>query len=73
MCSGILCVHKLNFSVEATQCPQCTFTFRVRNITCEEQTNSFFLEYDQGFYVFEETQKSIHKIVGDDFCPGRYC
>ena len=29
----------------------------------EEQTNSFFLKFGQGMYVFEETKKSIQMLL----------
>ena len=48
----------------------------VRNIPFEEQTNSFFLKFGQGIYIFEETQKSIKDVVGDVYrptCPIKNC
>ena len=27
----------------------------------------------QGFYIFEENPKSIQDVIGDVFCPGKYC
>ena len=46
---------------------------QVRNITFEEQTNSFFLLLGQGVYIFEERAKLIQEVVGDVYCPGKYC
>ena len=39
----------------------------------EDQTNSFFLLLGQGVYTFEESPKSVQDVIGDVFCPGRYC
>ena len=55
------------------QCPQCASVCQVRNIPFEDQTTSFFLSFDQGFYSFEERPKSIQDLIGDVFCPGKYC
>ena len=46
---------------------------QVRNIPFEDQTNSFFLSFGQGVYIFEETPKSIQDVFGDVYCPGKYC
>ena len=32
-----------------------------------------FLSLGQGVYNFEETPKSIQDIIGDVYCPGKYC
>ena len=45
----------------------------VRNIPFEDQTNSFFLSLGQGVYIFEERPKSIQEVIGDVYCPGKYC
>ena len=37
------------------------------------KTSSFFLKCERGLYTFEETQKLIQNVIGDVFCPGRYC
>ena len=39
----------------------------------EEQTNSFFLSLGQEVYVFEECPNSIQDVIGDVYCPGKYC
>ena len=44
-----------------------------RKIPFEDQTNYFFLSFGQGVYIFEESPKSIQKVIRDVFCPGRYC
>ena len=46
---------------------------QVRNIPFEDQTNSFFLSFGPGTYIFEENPKSIQVVIGDVFCPGEYC
>ena len=45
----------------------------MRNIPFEDQTNSFFLSPGQGVYIFEETPNSIQDVIGDVYCPGKYC
>ena len=45
----------------------------VRNIPFEDQTNSFFLSLGQGVYDFEESPKTTQDVIGDVFCPGKYC
>ena len=55
------------------QCPQCASVCQVRNIPFEEQINSFFLSLSPGVYIFEERPKSVQDVIGDVFCPGKYC
>ena len=35
--------------------------------------NPFFLSLGQGVYIFEESPKSIQDVIGDVYCPGKYC
>ena len=75
-CLGKLCLHKKTFQSLGRsdyQCPQCTSGCQVRNIPFEEQTNSFFLSLGQGVYIFEERPKSVQEVIGDVYCPGKYC
>ena len=74
-CSGKACLHKKTFQslsaesiINASNARLC----QVRNIPFEDQTNSFFLSFGQGVYIFEESPKSIQD-VGDVYCPGEYC
>ena len=46
---------------------------QVRNIPFEEQTSYLFLSLGRGVYVFEESPKSIQDVIGDVYCPGKYC
>ena len=46
---------------------------QVRNIYLEDQTNSFFWSLGQGIYIFEENLKSVQDVIGDVYCPGKYC
>ena len=55
------------------QCPQCASVCQVRNIPFEGQINSFFLSLGPGVYIFEERPKSVQVVIGDVFCPGKYC
>ena len=58
------------------QFPQCASVCQVRNIPFEDQTESFipfFLWFSEGVYIFEESPKSIHDVIGDAYCPGKYC
>ena len=75
-CSGRLCQHKKTFQSLGRsdyQCPPCGPLCQLRSIPFEEQTNSFFLSLGQGVYVFEERPKSIQDVIGDVYCPGKYC
>ena len=75
-CLGKLCMHTKTFGSLGRsdyQCPQCGSVCQVRDIPFEEQTNSFFLSLGQGVYVFEESPKSVQDVIGDVYCPGKYC
>ena len=75
-CSGRLCLHKKTFQPLGRndyQCPQCGSVCQVRNIPFEDQTSSFFLSLGQGIYIFEGSPKSVQGVIGDVFCPGKYC
>ena len=75
-CLGKLCLHKKNFQSlgrSDSQCPQCASVCQVRNIPFERQTNSFFLSFGAGVYIFEESAKTIQDVIGDVYCPGEYC
>ena len=75
-CLGKLCLLKKTFqslSRSNYQCTQGASLFQVRNIPFEDQTNSFFLSFGQGVYIFEENPKSIQDVIGDIYCPGEYC
>ena len=75
-CLGKLCVHKKTFQSLGRsdyQCPQCASVCQVRNILFEDQTNSVFLSFVPGAYIFEENRKSFPDVIGDVFCPGEYC
>ena len=72
-CSGRLCLQKKTFQSLGRsdyQCPQCG---SVRNIPFEDQKISFFLSLGQGVYIFEENPKSVQDVIGDVYCPGKYC
>ena len=45
----------------------------MRDIPFEDQTNSFFLSFGLGFYIFEESPKSIQVFTGEVYFPGKYC
>ena len=75
-CLRNLCLHKKTFEPLGRsdyQFPQCGSVCQVRKIPFEEQTNSFFLSLGQGVYVFEETPKSVQDVIGDVYCPSKYC
>ena len=75
-CSGRICLHKKTFQSLARsdyQCPQCGPVCQVRNIPFEEQISSFFLSLRQGVYIFEERPNSVQEVIGDVYCPGKYC
>ena len=71
-----LFLHKKTFQHlgrSVYQCPQCVSVCQVENIALEDQTNFFFLTFGHGVYIFEESPKSGQDIIGDVFCPGKYC
>ena len=75
-CLGTLCLHKKTFQSLGRsdyQCPQCASVCQVRNIPFEDQTISFFLSFGAGVYIFEESAKTIQDVIGDVYCPGKYC
>ena len=75
-CLGKLCLHKKTFQSLGRsdyQCPQCGSVCQVRNIPFEDQTNSFFLSFGAGVYIFEQSAKTFQDVIGDVFCPGKYC
>ena len=75
-CLGELCVRKETFQYLGRsdyQRPQCGSVCQVPNIPFEDQTNSFFLSLGQGVYIFEESPKSVQVVIGDVYCPGKYC
>ena len=75
-CLGNLCLHKETFQSlgrSKYQCPQCASVCQVPTIPFDDQTNSFFLSFGPGVYIFEENPKSIQDVFGDVYCPGEYC
>ena len=75
-CLGKLCLHKKTFQSRGRsdyKCPQCASVCQVRNIPFEDQTNSFFLSFGAGVYIFEESVKTIQDVIGDVYCHGKYC
>ena len=75
-CSGKIFLHKKTFrSLDRSdyQCPQCLSVCQVRKIIFEDQTNSLFLSFGAGVYIFKESCKTIQDIIGDVYCPGKYC
>ena len=52
---------------------QCRSVGQVRSILFEDQWNSFFLSLGQEAYIFEESPKSVQDVIGDVYCPGKYC
>ena len=75
-CLGKLCLHKKTFQSLGRsdyQCPRCGSVCQVRNTPFEDQTCSFFLSLRKGFYFLEESPKSIQDVIGDVYCPNKYC
>ena len=74
-CSGKHCVHKKTFQSlcrSEYHSPQCASVCQMRYILFEDQTIFFLLSLGQGFYIFEDTPKSIQAAIGDVYCPGKY-
>ena len=75
-CLGKLCLHKRTFQSLGRsdyQCPQCGSVCQVCNIPFEDQTSCFFFSLGQAVYIFEEGTKSVQDVIGDVYCPGKYC
>ena len=75
-CWGKLCLHKKtvqSLGKSDYQCTQCGSVCQLRNIPFEDQTNSFFLSLGHGVYTFEKSPKSVQDVMGDVYCPGKYC
>ena len=75
-CSGRICLHKKTFHFLGRsdyQRPQCGSVCQLCNIPFEDQTNSFFLSLGPEVYIFEERPKSVQEVIGDVYCPGKYC
>ena len=71
-----LCLHENTFQSLGrgdSQGPQCASVCQVRNFPFEGQRMSFFLSLGQGAYIFEGSAKPIQDVIGDVFCPGKYC
>ena len=75
-CLGKLCLHKKTFQSLGRsdyQCPQSASVCQVRNIPFENQTKSFsFVVWSKGLH-FEGSPKSVQDIIGDMYCPDKYC
>ena len=51
----------------ACLCVKCAiFLLKIKQIL-------FFLSLGSGVYIFEENRKSIQDVIGDVYCPGKYC
>ena len=75
-CSGKLSLHKKTFQFLGRsdyRCPQCASLCQVRNIPFEDQIDSFSLSLGQVVYIFEESPKSFQDVIGDVYCPDKYC
>ena len=75
-CSGKFCLHKKTFqSLGGSNypCCQCASVCQVSNIPFVDQKNFGFLSIGPGVYIFEESPKSIQDVIGDVYCPGKYC
>ena len=48
-------------------CARCAiFLLKIKQIL-------FFSSLGQGVYIFEGSPKSIQDVIGDVYCPGKYC
>ena len=75
-CSGRICLHKKTFKLlhrSDYQYPQCASECQGCKIPFEDQKHSLFLSLGQEVYIFEESPKSFQEVIGDVFCPGKYC
>ena len=76
-CLGKLCLHKKktfqSLDRNDYQCPECGSVCQVRNIPFEDHTNSVCLSLGQVVYIFKQSPKSVQDVIGDVYCPGKYC
>ena len=75
-CLGKFCLHKKTYQSLGRsdyQCPQCGSVCQVRKNPFENQTNSFFLSLGQEVCIFEKSPKSVQDVIGDVYCPGKFC
>ena len=75
-CLGKLCLLKKIFQCLGRsdyQCPQCGSVCEARYIPFENETDSFFLSLGLCVYIFEWSPKSVQDVIGDVYCPGKYC
>ena len=76
-CLGKFCLHEKIFQSLGRsdyQCPQCASVCQVLSIPFEDQKkNLFFLSLGQGVYIFEQSLKWYRDVIGDMYCPGKYC
>ena len=75
-CLGTLCLHKMtsqSLGRSDYQCQQCGSVCQVLMIPFEDQTISFFSSLGQQVYIFEESPKSVQDVIGNVYCPGKYC
>ena len=75
-CLGQFCLHKETFQCLGRsdyRCPQCGSVCQVRNIPFEDQTNPFLLSLVEGVYIFKESPTTVQNVIGDVYCPGKYC
>ena len=73
---GKLCLQKKTFQSLGRgdyQFPHCASMFQVRDVLFEDQTYCIFLSFGQGVYIFDESSKSTPDVMGDVYCPGKYC
>ena len=74
--SGKHCLHIKAFQSlgrREHQCPQYASVCQARIVPFGNQINSFFLAFDQGVCLFEESPKSIQDVIGDVYFPGKHC
>ena len=74
--SGELCLHKKTFEFVGRsnyQGSQRSSVCQERKIPFEDQKNSFFLSLGRGVYIIEESPKSVQDVIGDVYCPGKFC
>ena len=63
-CSGRLCLHKKTFQSFGRsdyQCPQCASVCQVRNISFEDQRNSFFVAWPR-VHILKRTQNQFKML-----------
>ena len=73
-CLGEVCLHKKTFqSLGRSDYHNARICVRCAILLLKISNKFLFLSFGQRVYVFEETPKTIQDVIGDVYCPGKFC